>query len=106
MRPAAKRALQWTGGIVGSLVVIVLLVLTFMDWNLLKHPIERMASARSGRTVSIAGNLQVHIWSWTPTVMIDGLTLGNPEWERGRPMARLERLEIHLKLLPLLKGDV
>jgi uncharacterized protein involved in outer membrane biogenesis len=106
MTPKLKKSLRWTGISVGGLVLVVVLVLAFMDWNLLKHPIERIASAKSGRTVTIAGNLDVHIWSWTPTVTLNGLTLGNPPWEADRPMAKIERLEIHLKLLPLLKGDV
>ncbi|MGH8137551.1 MAG: AsmA family protein [Steroidobacteraceae bacterium] len=86
--------------------MIVLLVLVFMDWNLLKHPIERIASAKSGRTVRIAGDLNVRIWSWTPTVTLNGLTVGNPPWEADRPMLQVERLQVQLKLLPLLKGDV
>jgi uncharacterized protein involved in outer membrane biogenesis len=106
MNPTLKKSLQWTGVTVGGLILIVVLVLAFMDWNWFKHPIERAASAKSGRTVTIAGDLKVHIWSWTPTVVINGLTLGNPPWEANRPMAKIERLEIHLKLLPLLKGDV
>lgn len=106
MNPTLRRTLRWTGLTVAGLVVVVVLVLAFMDWNLLKHPIERMASAKSGRTVTIAGDLKVHIWSWTPTITLNGLTVGNPPWEAKRPMARIERLEIHLKLLPLLKGDV
>src|SRR5882757_865823 len=106
MTPTLKKSLRWTGISVGGLLLIVVLVLAFMDWNLLKHPIERIASAKSGRTVTIAGDLNVHIGSWTPTVTLNGLTLGNPPWEANRPMAKIERLEIHLKLLPLLKGDV
>ncbi|HEY1212679.1 MAG TPA: AsmA family protein, partial [Bryobacteraceae bacterium] len=98
--------MQWTGITVGGLILIVVLVLAFMDWNWFKHPIERAASAKTGRTVTIAGTLNVHIWSWTPTVVVNGLTLGNPPWEANRPMAKIERLEIHLKLLPLLKGDL
>ena len=86
--------------------MILVLALAFMDWNAFKHPIERIASAKSGRTVTIAGNLKVHIWSWTPTVTVEGLTLGNPPWEADRPIAKIDRLEVHLKLLPLLKGDV
>src|SRR3984893_2591550 len=92
--------------VLGSLIVIVLVALALFDWNTLKHPIERIATAKTGRTVSIGGKLQVHIWSWTPTVIVNGLTVGNPPWESARPMATVERLEIHLKLLPLLKGDV
>ena len=106
MNPTLKKTLCWTGITVGGLVVILVLILAFMDWNLLKHPVERIASARSGRTVRIAGDLHVHIWSWTPTVTLNGLTLGNPPWEANRSLAKIERTEIQLKLLPLLKGDV
>jgi uncharacterized protein involved in outer membrane biogenesis len=105
MNPTLKKALAWTAISLGGLVVIVLLALEFMDWNLFKHPIERMASAKSGRTVSI-GDLNVHVWSWTPTVTMKRLILGNPPWEANRPMAKIERLEIRVKLLPLLKGEV
>lgn len=101
-----KTTLRWIGIGVGGLILVLVLVLAFMDWNWFKHPIERVASAKSGRTVTIAGDLNVHIWSWTPTVVINGLTLGNPPWEPNRPMAKIERLEVRLKLLPLLKGDV
>jgi hypothetical protein len=103
---ALGKTLKITGIVLGSLVVIVLLVLAVFDWNTLKHPLERIASAKTGRTVSIGGKLDVHIWSWTPTVVVNRLTLGNPPWEITRPMATVDRLEIHLKLLPLLKGDV
>jgi hypothetical protein len=102
----ARRALAWTGIVLGVLIGAVLLTLALIDWNALKGPIERAASARSGRTVSIAGNLDVHVWSWTPSASIEGLTIGNPPWETGKPMAQVERLQVQLKLLPLLKGDV
>lgn len=106
MHSKLKSSLRWIGIAVGGLVIVLVLVLAFFDWNLLKHPIERMASARSGREVRIAGDLRVHLWSLTPSVTINGLTVGNPPWEIRRPMASIERLEIQLKLLPLLKGDL
>jgi uncharacterized protein involved in outer membrane biogenesis len=106
MNPKLRTILRWAGLTLAGLVVVLVLVLSFMDWNLFKHPIERIASAKSGRTVTIAGNLNVHIWSWSPTVTLNGFTLGNPPWESGPPMAHIERLQIQLKLLPLLKGDV
>jgi uncharacterized protein involved in outer membrane biogenesis len=64
---ALRKTLKITGIALASLVVIVLLILALFDWNTLKHPLERMASAETGRTVSIGGKLDVHIWSWTPT---------------------------------------
>jgi len=84
------------------LVLVVVLGLTFMDWNLLKGPIERTASARFGRPVAIAGPLQVRGWSRAPTVTINGLTVGNPPWEAERPMLKIERVQIQLELLPSL----
>lgn len=106
LSPRARKALAWTGVALGVLIAALLLTLALIDWNSLKGPIERMASARSGRAVSIAGKLDVHLWSWTPSFSVEGLTIGNPPWEAARPMAQVERLQVQLKLLPLLKGDV
>jgi uncharacterized protein involved in outer membrane biogenesis len=103
---ALRKTLQISGIVLGGLVVILLLVLAVFDWDTLKHPLERIASAKAGRTVRIGGKLDVNIWSWTPTVIVNELTVGNPPWEITRPMATVNRLEIRLKLLPLLKGDV
>ncbi|MBV8144975.1 MAG: AsmA family protein, partial [Gammaproteobacteria bacterium] len=87
----------------GTSVVVVLLALllglTFMDWNLLKGPITRTLSARFGREVTIAGPLQAHLWSRHPTVVVNGLTIGGPPWERDRPVAKVERLQIQLEPL-------
>ncbi|HVO45323.1 MAG TPA: AsmA family protein, partial [Steroidobacteraceae bacterium] len=103
MRPGSWfRRIGW---FLAGLLVLVVVAVAFMDWNWFKHPIERMASAKSGRSVTLAGPLQVHLWSLTPTVTLTGVTLGNPPWETDpQPMARIPRAEIHLKLLPLLKG--
>jgi uncharacterized protein involved in outer membrane biogenesis len=106
MSTRSNKALRWTGAVLGALLVLILVVLSLFDWNRFKHPIERIASIRAGRSVSISGNLDVHIWSLTPTVILHGLILGEPPWEKSRPMATVDKVEIHLKLLPLLKGEV
>ena len=83
--PGAQRCLKilsWVGLVLAALVAALFLVLAFIDWNSLKGPIERIASSRMGRAVSIAGPLDVRIWSWTPEATVNGLTLGNPPWER------------------------
>lgn len=106
MNPAVRTVLRWTGIVVAALVLLLILGLTFMDWNLLKHPIERLASASSGREVRIAGDLRVRVWSWAPTITVNQLTVGNPPWEAGRPMLQIQRLEASVKLLPLLEGQI
>ena len=106
LRFRAGRVLLWTGlGFAGVLLLLVI-VLAFIDWNQLKKPIERIASARFGRTVSIGGALNVDIGSLTPRITVEQLIVGNPPWETARPMLRLQRLEAQLKMLPLLKGEV
>jgi AsmA family protein len=94
-------------GVSAALLVIVLaLVLASMDWNLFKGPIARYASARSGRMVTIAGPLQVKLWSLTPTITVNGLTIGNPPWEPSRPLARIERLQVQIEATSLLHGHL
>jgi len=100
------RSPLFIAGMIVAVLVLVVLGLTFMDWNLLKKPIERGASARFGRAVTIAGPLQVRGWSRTPTLTLNGLTVGNPPWEPDRPMLKVERVQLQLELLPLLGGHL
>lgn len=107
LRAGSKASVwKWIALGVGGVLVLLVAILALIDWNRLKGPVERMASSRWGRPVKIEGPLEVHIWSWTPRARVRGLVVGNPPWEAGKPMARLESLDISVKLLPLLKGDV
>jgi uncharacterized protein involved in outer membrane biogenesis len=101
-----RRVLAWTGITLSVIVGALLLTVALVDWNAMKGPIERMASEKSGRVVKIAGDIDVRPWSWTPSIAVSGLTLGNPPWEAAKPMAQIEKLQVQIKLLPLLKGDV
>ncbi len=105
LSPRTRTTLRWTGIVLGVLVAAILLTLALVDWNALRGPIERFASAKSGRVVRIA-HLDVDVWSWTPKVTVEGLSLGNAPWEPAKPMAQIQKLHVQLALLPLLKGDV
>jgi uncharacterized protein involved in outer membrane biogenesis len=105
-RGVARPLLKWVAIALAALLAMLLLTLSLVDWNRMKGPVERFASARSGRAVSIAGDLDVHPWSWTPSATVTGLTVGNPPWEPGRPMAQIDRVTVQLEWLPLLIGDV
>jgi AsmA family protein len=101
-------ALKWVATITVALIALLCVVLTFIDWNAMRGPIGRFASAHTGRTVSIDGPLEVHLFSFTPRVMADKVSIGNPSWEShdAPPLATLEHVAIAVKLLPLLKFDV
>src|ERR1700761_4945147 len=106
MNTTTRKALRWTGVSLAGLLVVLILVVVFFDWNRLKHPVERIASEKLGRPVTIDGDLQVHPWSWAPTIVLNRLTVGNPPWETEPHMAQVERLEIQVKLMPLFAGRV
>jgi uncharacterized protein involved in outer membrane biogenesis len=105
-RSRGLNILKWTGIVLGVLIVALILVISLLDWNRLRGPISRYASAHLHRAVAINGDLKVHLWSWTPSVSLDGLTIGNPEWEARKSMLEVDRIAVQLKLLTLLKGDI
>lgn len=105
----------WAGGILAALLVIVLLILTFANWNALRGPIGKFASAAAGRDVVIAGDLKVHPWSFTPSIEVNDLRIGNPYWGQRRKLewakpdsyfARVPRANARIEFWPLLTGDV
>ena len=99
MKFRLRSPLAIAGITVSALLIALVLGLTFMDWNALKGPIERSASARFGRGVNIAGPLQVRIWSRTPTVTLTNLTVGGPPWDPDHAVAKIGRLQIQLEPL-------
>lgn len=107
LKKPSRKALYISGGIAATLAVAVAILIAIWDWNWFRGPIARYASAKMHREVTIAGDLNVHLWSWQPSATVDGIRIANPAWapDRGN-MAEIERLAVKIRLLPLLKGDV
>jgi hypothetical protein len=95
---------RWAWVIATVLVAIGIFIAVF-DWNWLKGPIERRVQAATGRSFAIKGNLAVDL-GMQPTIRVDGIELGNATWSNQPLMARLERVEARIALLPLLYGRV
>jgi uncharacterized protein involved in outer membrane biogenesis len=90
----------------GLFVFAVILLLALFDWNWMRGPIGAAASARLGRTVVIAGDLDVHPWSLTPRADAHLVRVAQPDWvEVGGEMATISRLSVQLSLLPLFAGQ-
>ncbi|HEY8572361.1 AsmA family protein [Phenylobacterium sp.] len=107
LKKPSKKALYWSGGIVATLAIAIAILIAIWDWNWFRGPVERMASARLHRTVDITGDLNVHPFSWQPSATVDGVRIANPSWAPNRgQMATIDRIEVKIRLLPLLKGDV
>ena len=101
------------GAILLTAAIVIFLVL--FDWNWFRGPVGRLASARLNREVVITGDLRVHPWSFSPKVEAYDVRVAQPDWAAkadpkgspaGTPMAKVDRIAVQIKLLPLLKGDV
>src|SRR5882672_9329618 len=110
-RKTRFRALKWTGSIFTGLVAIIVIVLATLDWNSMRGPAGRYLSGRLHREVTIAGDLKVKLFSWTPSADVNGLVIAQPDWvgEKIRatgPFADVQRLTLAVDLKQLFRWRV
>ena len=97
---------HWGWAVAGIVALAVIVFLALFQWNWLRGPIGRYASAQTGRLVRLDGDLKVHLLTLTPRIEIGGLRIGNPAWAPQTLMAQVDTVVIEVKLLPLLLGQV
>ncbi|WP_198551390.1 MULTISPECIES: AsmA family protein [unclassified Stenotrophomonas] len=102
-RPTTKRGQRWLAVLVFLLAAILLLI-ALWDWNWFKGPVERVVQAKTGRALQI-GNLDVDLGRVT-TIRADSITFANAEWAKQPKMASADRVEIDVRVWPLLRGSV
>jgi hypothetical protein len=93
---------RWLGAIVSLIVLAVVIFAMVFQWNWLRGPVSRYASARLHRQVQIHGDLNVHLWSWTPSATARQITVAEPAWAGKGDMAQLPQLTVGLDLKSLL----
>ncbi|WP_293316468.1 AsmA family protein [Phenylobacterium sp.] len=103
-RASLRRGALWSGGVLGAVLLVLGLFLLLFDWNLLRGPIGALASARLGREVMLAGDLEARPWSLRPSASINGLSIADPEWAGEGKTLEIERLTVQMELLPLFRG--
>lgn len=86
------------------LLAALLVLIALWDWNWFKGPVERAVQARTGRSLQI-GNLDVDLGR-TSTIRADTITFANAPWARQPQMASADRVEIDIRVWPLLRGSV
>ena len=89
-----------------ALVGGFLLFLALFDWNWVRGPIGRAASASTGREVALKGDLDVRLFSWTPSATVRNLSISGPDWASQRNTADIERLDVAVRLRRLFLGQV
>lgn len=96
---------NWTLAICTAILIAIALFLAWFDWDRLRGPIARYASAETGRVVRIDGHLHVHLFSLEPWATVEGLKVGNPAWAGPGQTAAIEKSLVQIKLLPFLFGQ-
>lgn len=99
-----KRVMRWTGAVLAVIAILIALLVLIWDWNWFRGPLERIASAKMHREVTIAGDLNVNLWSWRPSATVDGISIANPAWAGTGKMGTIDRLAVRVRLVPLLWG--
>lgn len=97
---------KWIGIIGLALVVGIIGVTLFMDWNWAKGRIARAASNAIGQTVTIAGNVDVDLWSRTPRLRAEDVQIDNVEWGQEPYLLTLGSITLRMNLWQLLQGHI
>lgn len=104
-QPGRRWALRIVTAVVALFAILVLIVM-FFPWDVLRGPVNRYVSEKTGRTFEITRHLDVDLGWRSATVKLDGIEFANPSWARDPYLVRAERAELDLRLWPLLGGKV
>ncbi len=102
-----KRLMQAAGVLLLLLVTAIMIFLWLFQWNWLRGPIGRLASARLEREVRLVGDLDVKLLTWTPTAYVQDLRIADAPWADARePMIQVRRLTVATRWRDLFAGRV
>ena len=89
-----------------GLLAALVLVVAFFPWDVLREPINRYVSERTGRKFEITRKLDVKPGLHLATVELDGVEFANPEWARDPYLLRAKHAEFEIAYWRLLVGKV
>jgi len=92
-------------GLVGLVAVGAVVAVNSLDAETYAGLITSAVEDATGRKLEIAGDIDVAI-GFTPRIVIEDISLSNASWSKQPLMASAGRLEVEIRLLPLLFGDV
>lgn len=96
--------LKLLAGLAGAMAMVAVL-LAFFPWDLLRGPLNRYVSDRTGRHFEITRKLDVQLGR-TIRVVADGIEFANPDWARDPHLVKAQAAQIDLRLWPLLRGRI
>jgi uncharacterized protein involved in outer membrane biogenesis len=98
-----RRIAFWSGFGLLALIVFTISWLLLADLGSFKPQIERWASEKTGRQISINGELQISLARHSSVVAQD-IRISNADWAEQADMVSVGRLEVRLDLRSILDG--
>jgi AsmA protein len=100
-----KRLIIFLGAVVLLLAAALLAVIIFVDPNDYRDRIAALAKEHTGRELQIVGDLRLSVFPWLG-IETGELILADAAGFGPGPFARVDRADIRVKLLPLLKRSI
>lgn len=100
-----KKTVKAIGIVVVLLIALVIALPFFIDLNDYKPQISDAVHEATGRELDIKGDIDLSLFPWIG-LELGAVQLSNAEGFADVPFAQMERMDIKLKLLPLLKKSV
>ena len=100
---------KWIVGILTAAIlavfILIFIILSTYDFNKFKPRITSIAGEHTGRELEIAGDIDLAI-TLHPTLVVSDIAFQNAAWGSCLNMVTVERVEIQVALLPLIRGEV
>jgi len=88
-----------------GILLLVITVLSDLNYNQFKGHIENKVSEITGRQLKIEGNLLFNL-SLHPLIRVEKVSFANAAWSNQAQMVTFELLQLKIELLPLLEGQL
>jgi AsmA family protein len=98
-----RRAIARVALALGILIVLIIMAVALAPASFWRWLIVHEVSRATGRPVSVAGNVSVHLFSFNPELSVEGLTIANPQWTTTPDMLSVKKFDATLSLKSLLQ---
>jgi len=105
MKPIVKYSALAAGLAVALLAVAAVILVSVVDTDFIKAEAAKAVRERTGRELTFGGDVRLSFFPWLG-VELDHVALSNAPGFGEAPMAELGEVDVKVRLLPLLSGQV
>jgi uncharacterized protein involved in outer membrane biogenesis len=98
VRSVMRRGLLWIAAAPAAVIVLAVALVAALDAGYFREPFIHFLSAHAGRGIQIAGALETHLFSMTPRLIAERVTIKNPPWSSAGTTAEIGKIVLVLRL--------